>query len=102
MSAIAHLAANSRVVDLTHTLSQDFPLLRVHDPVRASAKFSVAKHGFCVRSWSFDEHCARRCTHPRAGCTQPRVLAGGHALAVERWVSSIVTACARGTVEFGP
>jgi kynurenine formamidase len=55
---------NSRIVDLTHTLTPDFPLFPVYDPVRVSAKFSVAKDGFFVRSWSFDEHCGTHVDAP--------------------------------------
>jgi kynurenine formamidase len=80
MSRIAQLAASSKVWDLTHTLSPDFPLLPVYDPVRVSAKFSVAEDGFFVRSWSFDEHCGTHVDAPAhfavAGATVDRIDPG--------------------------
>jgi kynurenine formamidase len=45
-----------RVLDLTHTLTPEFPLYPVYDPVTVRDKFSVADDGFFVRSWTFDEH----------------------------------------------
>src|SRR6476659_3072317 len=45
-----------RVVDLTHTLTPEFPLYPVYDPVTVRDKFSVGDDGFYVRSWTFDEH----------------------------------------------
>jgi kynurenine formamidase len=45
-----------RVLDLTHTLTPEFPLYPVYDPVTVRDKFSVADDGFYVRSWTFDEH----------------------------------------------
>jgi kynurenine formamidase len=45
-----------RVVDLTHTLTAEFPLYPVYDPVTVRDKFGVADDGFYVRSWTFDEH----------------------------------------------
>jgi kynurenine formamidase len=45
-----------RVLDLTHTLTAEFPLYPVYDPVTVRDKFSVADDGFYVRSWTFDEH----------------------------------------------
>jgi len=47
---------NERVLDLTHTLTPEFPLYPVYDPVTVRDKFSVADDGFHVRSWTFDEH----------------------------------------------
>jgi kynurenine formamidase len=43
-------------IDLTHTLTPETPLYPVYDPVQVSDKFSVAGHGFYVRTWAFDEH----------------------------------------------
>jgi kynurenine formamidase len=45
-----------RVIDLSHTLTPEFPLFPVYDPVRVADKFRVADDGFYVRSWAFDEH----------------------------------------------
>jgi kynurenine formamidase len=45
-----------RVLDLTHTLTPEFPLYPVYDPVTVRDKFSVGDDGFYVRSWTFDEH----------------------------------------------
>jgi kynurenine formamidase len=54
----------ARVVDLTHTLTPDFPLFPVYDPVRVARKFSCAEDGFFVNSWSFDEHCGTHVDAP--------------------------------------
>ncbi len=62
------MAANglgsARVIDLTHTLTPDFPLFPVYDPVEVRDKFTVAEHGFAVRSWRFDEHCGTHVDAP--------------------------------------
>ncbi len=50
------MRVNERVLDLTHTLTPEFPLYPVYDPVTVRDKFSVADDGFHVRSWTFDEH----------------------------------------------
>jgi kynurenine formamidase len=54
MAAVARIP--ERVLDLTHTLTHEFPLYPVYDPVTVRDKFSVADDGFYVRSWTFDEH----------------------------------------------
>ena len=54
----------ARVIDLTHTLTPDFPLFPVYDPVAVSDKFTVAGDGFFVRSWRFDEHCGTHVDAP--------------------------------------
>ncbi|MGZ6617227.1 MAG: cyclase family protein, partial [Solirubrobacteraceae bacterium] len=64
MPGIAELAARSRVWDLTHALTPEFPLLPVYDPVEVADKFSLAERGFFVRSWSFDEHCGTHVDAP--------------------------------------
>jgi len=64
MPGVSEFVASSRVVDLTHTLTPEFPLLPVYDPVRVAAKFSLAEDGFFVRSWSFDEHCGTHVDAP--------------------------------------
>ena len=46
----------AEVLDLTHTLTPDFPLYPVYDPVTVRDKFRMADDGFYVRSWTFDEH----------------------------------------------
>ncbi|HLM49060.1 MAG TPA: cyclase family protein [Solirubrobacteraceae bacterium] len=52
------------VVDLTHTLTPQFPLYSAYDPVEVADRFSVADDGFYVRSWSFDEHCGTHVDAP--------------------------------------
>jgi kynurenine formamidase len=64
LPGIAELAAVARVWDLTHALTPEFPLFPVYDPVEVADKFSVAEHGFFVRSWSFDEHCGTHVDAP--------------------------------------
>jgi kynurenine formamidase len=44
------------ILDLTHTLTADFPLFPAYDPVEVADKFAVDADGFYVRSWAFDEH----------------------------------------------
>ena len=68
---VAHMAAplgellgRSKVVDLTHRLTPDFPLFPVYDPVRVAEKFNCSNDGFYVRSWSFDEHCGTHVDAP--------------------------------------
>ncbi len=51
-------------IDLTHTLSPDFPLFPVYDPVRVAERFSVEQDGFFVRAWSYDEHCGTHVDAP--------------------------------------
>jgi kynurenine formamidase len=53
-----------RVVDLSHTLTADFVLYPAYDPVRVAEKFTVAKDGFFVKSWAFDEHCGTHVDAP--------------------------------------
>jgi kynurenine formamidase len=50
------MLGSARVVDLTHTLTPEFPLFPVYDPVQVADKFSVEADGFAVRTWTFDEH----------------------------------------------
>lgn len=45
-----------RVIDLTHTLTPEFPLFPAYDPVIVRDRFNVADNGVYVRSWTFDEH----------------------------------------------
>jgi kynurenine formamidase len=61
---MSELLGRARVVDLTYTLTPDFPLFPVYDPVRVAQKFSCADDGFFVRSWSFDEHCGTHVDAP--------------------------------------
>ena len=61
---MSELLGRARVVDLTHTLTPEFPLFPVYDPVRVAQKFSCADDGFFVRSWSFDEHCGTHVDAP--------------------------------------
>jgi len=55
---------SARVLDLTHTLTPDFPMFPIYDPVRVAEKFDTASDGFFVRSWSFDEHCGTHVDAP--------------------------------------
>lgn len=48
--------ARGGVVDLTHTLTPEFPLFPAYDPAEVQDKFTVAADGFFVRTWRFDEH----------------------------------------------
>lgn len=50
------MLGSARVLDLTHTLTPEFPLFPVYDPVQVRDKFTVEADGFAVRSWVFDEH----------------------------------------------
>jgi kynurenine formamidase len=54
--ALGELLDRFRVVDMTYPLTPDFPLFPVYDPVRVAEKFTVARDGFSVNSWAFDEH----------------------------------------------
>jgi kynurenine formamidase len=51
-------------IDLTHTLTETFPLFPAYDPVRVADRFSLASDGFYVRGWSFDEHCGTHVDAP--------------------------------------
>jgi kynurenine formamidase len=53
-----------RVVDLTHTLTADFPLYPVYDPIQVRERFAVDKDGFFVKAWAFDEHCGTHVDAP--------------------------------------
>jgi kynurenine formamidase len=61
---LPELIATGRVLDLTHPLSPDFPLFPIYNPVEVAERFSVAKDGFFVRAWSFDEHCGTHVDAP--------------------------------------
>jgi kynurenine formamidase len=63
-ATLEDLLRRTRVIDLTHTLSPDFPLYPVYDPVRVAEKFNAARDGFYVQSWSFDEHCGTHVDAP--------------------------------------
>lgn len=53
---LSDLLARARVVDLTHTLTPEFPLFPIYDPAQVADKLALEQDGFFVRSWSFDEH----------------------------------------------
>lgn len=55
---------SARVVDLTHRLTPEFPLFPVYDPVRVVQRFAIARDGFFVQGWSFDEHCGTHVDAP--------------------------------------
>lgn len=61
---LARLVGSARVIDLTHTLSPEFPLFPVYDPVEVADRFAVESDGFFVRRWSFDEHCGTHVDAP--------------------------------------
>jgi kynurenine formamidase len=54
--ALLQAVSRGGVVDLTHTLTPEFPLGSIYDPVEVADKFTVPTDGFLVRSWAFDEH----------------------------------------------
>lgn len=58
------MLGSARVVDLTHTLTPEFPLFPAYDPVEVADKFAMEEDGFFVRSWSFDEHCGTHVDAP--------------------------------------
>ena len=65
MAATLHeLIADARVLDLSHPLTPEFPLFPVYNPVAVAERFSVARDGFFVRAWSFDEHCGTHVDAP--------------------------------------
>jgi kynurenine formamidase len=64
MSALADLARQASMIDLTYPLSPEFPLYPIYNPVRVAERFSVPRDGFFVRSWSFDEHCGTHVDAP--------------------------------------
>jgi kynurenine formamidase len=53
-----------RVVDLSYTLTADFPLYPVYEPIRVAERFTVGKDGFFVKAWAFDEHCGTHVDSP--------------------------------------
>jgi kynurenine formamidase len=53
-----------RILDLTYTLTAEFPLYPVYDPVTVRDRFRVAQDGFYVRAWTFDEHCGTHVDAP--------------------------------------
>jgi kynurenine formamidase len=53
---LPELLGRARVVDLTHTLTPEFPLFPIYDPAEVADKLDLERDGFFVRSWSFDEH----------------------------------------------
>jgi kynurenine formamidase len=58
------LIAASRVLDLSHPLTPDFPLFPIYNPVEVAERFTVPEDGFFVRAWSFDEHCGTHVDAP--------------------------------------
>jgi kynurenine formamidase len=60
----AETLSGRRVVDLSHTLTADFPLFPVYDPVRVRERFAMERDGFFVRAWAFDEHCGTHVDAP--------------------------------------
>lgn len=63
-ATLSELIAGARTLDLSHPLSPEFPLFPVYNPVEVAERFSVAKDGFFVRAWSFDEHCGTHVDAP--------------------------------------
>jgi kynurenine formamidase len=60
----SEILSGSRVVDLSHTLTADFPLYPVYEPVRVAERFAVEQDGFFVKAWAFDEHCGTHVDAP--------------------------------------
>jgi len=56
VNALCEVVNSCSVLDLTHTLTPEFPLYPVYDPAQVADKFNCASHGFFVRTWKFDEH----------------------------------------------
>src|ERR1043166_4667871 len=63
-ASLGELLGRARVIDLTYTLTPEFPLYPVYDPVRVANKFSCSQDGFFVNSWAFDEHCGTHVDAP--------------------------------------
>jgi kynurenine formamidase len=55
-ASLSELLGRAQVIDLSHPLTAEFPLFPVYDPVQVAEKFNCEKHGFFVKSWTFDEH----------------------------------------------
>jgi kynurenine formamidase len=62
--SLGRVMRDASVVDLTYTLTPDFPLFPVYDPIDVRDRFNCADHGFYVRGWSFDEHCGTHVDAP--------------------------------------
>jgi kynurenine formamidase len=62
--SIDPIVRDASVVDLTYTLTTDFPLFPVYNPIEVRDRFSCAADGFFVRAWSFDEHCGTHVDAP--------------------------------------
>ena len=63
-TTLEELIATARVLDLSHPFSPEFPLFPIYNPVEVADRFTVAKDGFFVRAWSFDEHCGTHVDAP--------------------------------------
>jgi kynurenine formamidase len=63
-ASLGELLGRARVIDLTYTLTPEFPLYPVYDPVRVANKFTCSQDGFFVNSWAFDEHCGTHVDAP--------------------------------------
>ncbi|MGO9753211.1 MAG: cyclase family protein [Solirubrobacteraceae bacterium] len=61
---LSELLGRARVIDMSYPLSTEFPLFPVYDPVRVVQKFTCARDGFFVNSWTFDEHCGTHVDAP--------------------------------------
>lgn len=61
---LSRILRSARVVDLTHTLTPEFPLFPIYDPVEMVERFTPERDGFFVNGWSFDEHCGTHVDAP--------------------------------------
>ena len=61
---LTRIVESAQVVDLTYTLTPEFPLPSIYDPTTVVDKYTVPSDGFLVRSWSFDEHCGTHIDAP--------------------------------------
>ena len=56
------------MVDLSHTLTADFPLFPVYDPVRVRERFAVERDGFFVKN------CNALATSRAQDCRESRLF----------------------------
>lgn len=67
-NAMADGLGRTRVVDLTHTLTPEFPLFPVYDPVEVASRFVVGRDGLFAQRWSLDEHAGTHVDAPAHFC----------------------------------
>lgn len=59
-----HGGGGWRVVDLSHTLSPDFPVYPAFEPAQVRALFTVEQDGFYTQQWTFGEHTSTHMDFP--------------------------------------